>query len=458
MVPISAQVLPILVPKSAKGWYSGAMRRILIEKMVQWKGLEDRKPLLLDGARQVGKTYLLEFEFGAFYFDKVHKFDFREKPALANIFNDSLAPERIIRSLELEIGEKINLQKDLIFFDEVGECQGAIDSLKYFSEKMPQSFICASGSNIGLLSSFPVGKTYNLELFPMNYYEFLLASGNQLLIEEFEKQSRLMKTHEKLWELLLDYYFVGGMPEAVNAWFALDNIIDKIAAVNQVHKDLISGYTRDFGKYGGKANALHLEAIFRLVPSRLQETRDGSVKRFLFKDVVEGKKRYAELRGPIDWLEKSKLISKNLIVSSRPKVPLVMLTKENIFKLFFFDLGLLCHFLGLSYQTIVKQDFSSKGFIAENFVQNELRVCGEYPLFSWQEGTAEIEFLLTSKSGEIYPLEVKSGKRTKAKSLSVYLAKYNPQFNFKLIGARGASEDRTDHCWPLYYASYVLDI
>ena len=433
------------------------MRRILIDKLIEWKKLKRRKPLLLAGARQVGKSYLIEIEFGQNYFDNVYRFDFRENPALENIFKDSLDPKIILRSLELEIEKKINTAADLIFFDEIGECQSALDSLKYFCEKRSDIYICASGSNIGLLNSFPVGSTHNLELFPMTFYEFLLASGNEILIEEFKNQSFLVKTHEKLWKLLIDYYFVGGMPEAVKLWFEIDNVIDKINSVNQVHKDLISGYKRDFGKYCGKANAMQIEAVFYYVPIKLQETRDDSVKRFSFKNIIQGKNRYNQLRGPIDWLDKSKLVSKNLIVSCRPSIPLSGLIKENIFKLFFFDIGLLCHSLGLTYKEILKQEFFSKGFIAENFVQNELRANGEYPLFSWREGTAEIEFLLKTKDGDIFPLEVKSGKRTKAKSLGVYIKKYSPKINFKLIGAQG-SDDKVSYRWPLYYTMYIRDI
>jgi len=430
------------------------MKRNLVTQLLLWKESSPRKPLLLDGARQVGKSHLIEVEFGKAFFNKTHKFDFRENPRLKEIFKESLLPKKILRSLELEIGQKIDPQQDLIFFDEIGECQEAVDSLKYFAEKCSDFFICASGSNIGLLNSFPVGKTYNLELFPMSFYEFLLASENQLLIEEYEAQSTLKKTHEKLWEFFLHYYFVGGMPEAVSAWFQGDHLIDKIKNVSKIHADLFVGYSRDFGKFGGKINALHIESVFKQIPIRLQETHDDSVKRFQFKNIIENKSRYIDLRGPIDWLEKSKLISKNHIITSAPSIPLGANIKENIFKLFFFDVGLMCHSLGLTYQDIQNQEFSFKGFIAENFVQNELRAKGIYPIYSWQEGDAEIEFLLKIKNGEIIPLEVKSGKRTKAKSLKVYVEKYNPTIALKLVGSVGAG-DKNKYVWPLYYAGFA---
>lgn len=430
------------------------MKRTLNDKLLSWKAQKTRKPLLLDGARQVGKSYLIERVFGR-EFSNVYKFDLLERADLHHIFEDSIEPEKIIRAFELELGKKIDLKKDLIFIDEIGECQKAVNSLKFFCEKMPEIYICASGSNIGLLKSFPVGKTYNLQLNPMSFYEFVLASNNELLVEEFESMSRSEHTHNHLWNMLLDYYFVGGMPEAVNAWYSMDVIIDKIESVNQVHSDLILGYQRDFGKYSDKINALHIEDVFKHIPLKLQETRDDSVKRFSFKSVIAKKKRYADLRGPIDWLIKTNLILKNEIVSCKPTIPLAGYVKENIFKLFYFDVGLLCHSLGLNYSEIISQEFSTKGFIAENFVQCELKYVGEDSTYSWQEGTSEIEFLLKNSDGEIYPVEVKSGKRTKAKSLGVYKDKYNPKLSLKLTGLKGNQTPKDNHhVWPLYYTMY----
>ena len=433
------------------------MKRKLTQQLISWKEQSTRKPLLLDGARQVGKTYLLEECFGKKYFENVHKFDFRENPNLEKIFSDGLNAEKILKSLELELGKKIDLKSDLIFFDEIGECQAAVDSLKYFCEQKPTLYLCSSGSNIGLLNSFPVGKVQTMELFPMTFYEFLSASKEELLIEEFENRSRLMPTHEKLWDKLTDYYFVGGMPEAVASWFNTENISDKIKKVDQIHKDLLNGYKRDFGKYGGKVNSLHIETVFEQIPRQLHKFQDDSVKRFLFKDIISGKSRYTELRGPIDWLEKSKLLSKNYVIQSRPVAPLRNLIKDNLFKLFFFDLGLLCHSLKLSYQEVKNQDFAAKGFIAENFVQNELIASGHEFSFSWTEAKSEIEFIMQTKSGDIYPLEVKSGKRTKAQSLRTYIQKYKPVIDVKLIGSRGSEDDKS-YRWPLYYTKYLNDL
>ena len=322
---------------------------------------------------------------------------------------------------------------------------------------MPHIYLCASGSNIGLLKSFPVGKTYNLELYPLSFREFLWASGKEILIEEFDRRASGAVYHNALWEQLLDYFFTGGMPEAVKNWFSTSNIIDKIENVKIVHKNLIQGYLRDFGKYGGKENALHLESVFMNVPAQLQQVRDGSVKRYGFKNVISGKNRYNQLRGPIDWLERSNLISKNYIIDSEPKTPLRVLCKENIFKLFFFDIGLLHHILDINYQEISRGDAAYKGFVVENFIQNELIVKGIYPTYSWSERNSEIEFILKTPQGDPVPLEIKSGTKTRAKSLSVYIEKYKPLKTVKLIGKDSARYGK-DTVLPLYYIDYINEI
>ncbi len=430
------------------------MRRILLKELLEWKALPHRKPLLIDGARQVGKSYLIEELFGKAHFEHVYTFDFREDKELAAAFGSSLNPDSIIRLLQLKIQKKIDPEHDLIFFDEIGECQQALDSLKYFAEKKPHMYVCASGSNMGLITSFPVGKTHDLELFPMNFREFLWASGNELLLEEFDRMSTGPVIHAALWSLLLDYFFTGGLPEAVTAWFSYTDIIDRTKAVTAVHRRLLQGYLRDFGKYSGKENALHIEQVFMNAPQQLQSVRDGSVRRYEFKQAIPGKKRYLQLRGPVDWLERSRLLSKNYIIDSQPRTPLRTLTRENIFKLYFFDIGLLHHILEMSYQEILSGEISYKGFAAENFIQNELLVKHRYPTYSWSERTSEIEFILKDTQGALVPLEVKSGNRTRAKSLSVYRDKYHPERSVKLTGKESASFGK-HAVLPLYYIDHI---
>ena len=431
------------------------MERLLIQQLLDWKKRGSRKPLLLDGARQVGKTWLIEKSFGQ-HFQQVIKLDFLANPGLRQLFTESLNPADILENIELEQGVDINPKTDLLFFDEIGECSEALNSLKFFAEQCPQLYLCASGSNIGLLDSFPVGKVEAVELFPMCFEEFVMASGNPRVLQAFLKGSQTNVVHGKLWGLLLNYYFVGGMPEAVSTWFNAQDtgVNERCQRVSRVHSDLISGYMRDFGKYSGKTNANHIETVFRNVPLQLSKNIDVSVKRYRFGGVIDRKRTYMDLSGPIEWLEKTKLVSRCYPIGCEPKTPLSAYRKENFFKLFLFDIGLLGHMLDISYKEHQQQSFEYKGYLAENFVQNELRTHGVYPTYSWELQKAELEFLFKTDDGELIPVEVKSGRRTQAKSLRSYIDRYNPKRTVKLIGAVGGNEQEAQNMtWPLYYAA-----
>lgn len=431
------------------------MKRLLLEKLITWKNSATRKPIMLDGARQTGKSYLLEVLFGQ-HFEQLIRLDFLEQPSLANIFNDSLNPDDILNNIELELNVSVDRDNALIIFDEIGECQAAVNSLKFFAEQCPQMFVCASGSNIGLLGSFPVGKVELLNLYPMMFEEFVWASKQTALIKAFEQMKMGKVAHDKLFSLLIDYYFVGGMPEVVSSWFASENdmgVLERTKAVTQIHSSLIAGYERDFGKYSDKISAHHIQAVFHNIPVQLSKNIDDSVKRFKFKGVIQKKNRYQELAGPINWLEKCRLLSRCYPIDCEPSSPLPALAKDNIFKLFLFDVGLLGYMLGLSYKEHRDQGFSYKGYIAENFVQNELIAQGAGPTYSWEYARAEVEFLYKCDDGSIVPVEVKSGKRTRAKSLKVYVDRYSPKTTVKLIGSTGSMEDGSALVLPLYYAS-----
>ena len=257
---------------------------------------------------------------------------------------------------------------------------------------------------------------------------------------------------------MLDYYFVGGMPEAVATWFSdgvkPSGINERCDRVKNIHRNLLSGYLRDFGKYGGKVRAQHIEIVFSNVPLQLSKNLDASVKRYRFSGVIERKRSYLDLSSPIEWLEKTKLVSRCYPIDCEPKSPLSAYRKENFFKLFLFDIGLLGHMLDISYQEHRQQSFEFKGYLAENFVQNELRAAGCYPTYSWDFRQAEVEFLFKTDTGEIIPVEVKSGKRTRAKSLQSYVERYSPARTVKLIGSVGGDDrEQQNMTWPLYYAS-----
>lgn len=433
------------------------MQRTLLETLTQWKAKTERKPLLIDGARQTGKTYLLKQLFGQ-QFKHVLRIDFLESPFFADAFADSLSPNDLLNNIQLLTGKRFDAANDLLILDEIGECPRAVTALKYFAEQRPDMFVAASGSNIGLLQSFPVGKVEQYNLRPLTFREFLQASHDDLLLSVYDQQANSEAVHHKLMDKLTDYYFTGGMPEAVARWFNGSNepLLERIEAVSEIHRNLLLGYVRDFGKYSGATDATLIEAVFNSVPSQLFAVRDDSVKRFKFKGVYERKSRYNDYESAISWLEKCRLISKNFPIEGRPRAPLVAYKKENLFKLFLFDTGLLNHMLGLSYKELKQQGFEYKGFIAENYVQQELVARGYEPTYSWADARAEIEFLITTGSGDVLPVEVKSGIRTRARSLQSYRQKCQPHKTIKLTATRGSGPSETDNITlPLYYASQL---
>ena len=435
------------------------MERLAYQSLLDWKKRSDRKPVLLDGARQTGKTYLIESLFGEREFRHVHKLDFLETPDLSDIFEGDLSPDTLLDSIELVLGRDIDQKHDLIFFDEVGECERALRSLKFFAERRPDLYICASNSNLGLMQSFPVGKVEFLELFPMCFEEFVIAYESPSLIEAFQGQVRNPTIHNLLWNILLDFYFVGGMPEAVAAWIERSAGMNaRIRRIREIQQAIVAGFIRDFGKYDSLVPAFQIEAVFRNVASQLAQHADESVQRYRFNEALPNRNRYASLRGPITWLEKARLLWKCGLIESRPNPPLASLAKENVFKLYLFDLGILGNLLGLTYEDHRKQDLTYKGFYAENFFVTEYRARITYPMYSWKQATAEIEFLHRSQDGSIYPIEVKSGKRTRAKSLRSYIDRFQPARALKF--ANVPERSHVDHIstWPLYDIQFLKDL
>lgn len=435
------------------------MKRILLDHLIAWKHRPTRKPLLLDGARQTGKTYLLKELLGQ-TFNRVFIIDFLASPTMAEAFADSLNPLDIVSNLELLTGQAFNPTSDLLILDEIGECARAVTSLKYFAEQTPTWFVAASGSNIGLLTAFPVGKVEQYNLRPFTFEEFLWASQEPALIRAFEQQAQTSAAHTQLMDKLTDYYFTGGMPEAVAAWF--DNpdssLLERITDVSSIHANLVEGYQRDFGKYAGKVNAQLIEAVFRHIPMQLSSVFDESVKRFKFKGIDARKSRYADFEGAIMWLHRCRLALKNYPIEGLPRLPFAAYQKENFVKLYLFDVGLLNHMLGTGYREIKKQAYEYNGYIAENFVQQEFAALGLEPSFSWGDARAEIEFILANEEGHIVPVEVKSGSRTRAKSLLSYIQKCQPHKTIKLTGTQGSSPLETRNLvLPLYYVKYLSE-
>ncbi len=431
--------------------------RLLLQKLLDWKAQPTRKPLLLDGARQTGKTTLLQHLLGA-EFNQVLRLDFLENPALADAFSGSLDPAHLINNILLLTGQRFNPLTDLLILDEIGECPRAVTSLKYFAEKAPTFFVAASGSNIGLLNTFPVGKVEQHIIRPLTFYEFLLAANEPMLIQAFKNQTHSTVAHRQLWDKLTDYYFTGGMPEAVAQWFGTQHgsVLERIESVSHIHSNLLAGYQRDFGKYAGKVNAQLIESVFNHIPAQLCGALNDSVKRFKFKQVHEKKSRYADFESAINWLHRCRLTLLNYPIEGIPQIPLSAYRKEAQVKLLLFDVGMLHHMLQLSYPLIKQQNFAFKGYIAENFIQQELAALGVEPSFSWNDARAEIEFIVCNPAGQVIPVEVKSGTRTQAKSLQSYIQKCQPAKTFKLTGTPGSAPSEQTHIvMPLYFAQHL---
>ena len=438
------------------------MERLLYEDLKRWTRSSNRLPLILRGARQVGKTYLLK-QFGGREFKRYHHFDFEKNgKRLSPLFDGDLSPSRLLRDLSLLAGEQIDSRESLVVFDEIQNCPRALTALKYFAEDLPEQAVCAAGSLLGVMlsgESFPVGKVSFLDLYPLSFHEFLLNSADEMLCTAFEgiflDESPSRAVHDRLWDLLKQYYVVGGMPQVVAAFVGAGaQSMDAFSAARAMQRGLLDTYMRDFNKHAGNVNAVHIASVFENIPRQLSADVDGSVGRYRFRDVVPGKCRFADLSGPIDWLVKSGLVYKGH-VCTRPELPLMAFTKPNIFKLFVFDVGLLGCLLELDPGIVVLQDYGqTKGYFAESFVACELVSGGQDTLYSWSGRNSEVEFL-TVNDGEIVPVEVKSGTRTKAQSLRTYMEKYRPRVAIKVTANPFRLDRLPIRCIPLYCAGQL---
>ncbi len=440
------------------------MLRFSMESLVRWKDKTDRKPLILRGARQVGKTWLLK-EFGKNHFKAYHHFDFeRNTQQLFAVFQGELNPRTIIRNLALLENKPIDVEHDLVIFDEIQNVPEALTSLKYFSEEMPQLTLCTAGSLLGMTLSdvsFPVGKVEFLNLYPMNFEEFLYNYGNSLLFEAYHEGYKKLRVldvvHTRLLEVLKEYYVIGGMPEMVDTYLReKERNPNAFQTVRKKQQDLLNTLKADFSKHSGKVNALRIASVYENVPMQLAQYTDTSVKRFRFRNVVKGKKGYSELYGPIAWLENAHLIIK-VFVANRAEIPLSAFSKENFFKLYLNDIGLLGAILDIPPSAIILSNYGmTKGYFIENYAATELRTALEAPLFSWTERNSEIEFLLVIED-RIIPVEVKSGTRTRAKSLQQYIKKYQPPWAFILSEKNFFVKDNKYYI-PLYYTGKLKEM
>lgn len=440
------------------------MKRKITTSLLNWKDQTKRKPLILNGVRQVGKTFLLK-NFGQEHFPAYHYIDFEKERDVAKIFQQNLDPKRIIKELSFYLQRPIDNNNDLVIFDEIQACPDALTSLKYFYEEIPMLALCSAGSLLGIhlnSGSFPVGKVDTLTMYPMSFTEFLEALEDDrtlTYLHNLDLRSTIPEiVHQHLWQQLLYYFIVGGLPEIVDYYrnATHENNADTFITLQNVRvkqNELMKAYFADMAKHSGKVNAMHLDRVWHAVASQLTQLQDGSISKFRFKNIVPGIDRYSRLAGAIDWLEKAGLIIKVNIVQ-QVNFPLTAYAKEGIFKLLMFDVGILGAMSNLAPTTIMDYNYGTyKGYFAENFVAQEFLAAGVQQLFSWQGRLSEIEFL-REIDNHILPIEVKSGMVTQAKSLKAYAQKYHPAYT-TIMSAKNLYIDnvRNVQYYPLYLAA-----
>ncbi len=425
------------------------MKRILYNRLLSWKNDPKRKPLLLQGARQVGKTYLVN-EFGQQAYGDYIYLNFEQNPNLASLFEGELNPEKIIENMGFLIGRKINFTDTLIFFDEIQTVPRVLTSLKYFCEQAPEYHIIAAGSllgvSIGKQSSFPVGKVNFMELYAMSFEEYLDAFGEGLLTEKLKIKNDNNPIpdilHDKLLTHLKMYLYLGGMPEVLQDY--LDS--RDISSARKIQHEIIEAYQRDFSKYTDKSQAIKISELWQSIPRQLAKEN----KKFKYGDVRK-RARASLYEQTIEWLKKAGLINVVYNISSA-KMPLAGYADYSKFKIYLHDTGLLGAMLNLPSDLIVKPNdlFSEyKGAFIENFVAAEMVASGFKNLFYWtSKSDAEVDFIL-EKNNKIYPVEVKSGLSRNTKSLRSYASKYNPELMYRL-SPRNFTQSENFVNLPLY--------
>jgi predicted AAA+ superfamily ATPase len=418
--------------KGAKGGYAGPMRRDGLEKMLAWKNSPERKPLLIKGARQVGKTWLMK-EFGRTAYRNAVYIDFYNNERVKKLFDGDLNPRRIIEELRFITGQTIG-PETLIIFDEIQECNRALNSLKYFYEDAPEYHITAAGSFLGISlhenESYPVGKTDSISLYPLCFAEFLDAVGGGRLNEALDANDpRLLSLlKEEMVKNLKYYFYTGGMPEAVLA-FAGGKNFKKVRAVQ---KRIIADYEDDFSKHTGMAMGEKTLRLWNSIPAQLSREK----KKFVYNDIKTGAKG-RDFRSPLFWLSRCGLIYQVSRVSL-PHYPLVSYEEPEHFKLYMLDVGLLSAMCALDIGAFLEPDAAVfdhfHGALAEQYAVQELKALGDVPVFYWaREGSAKAEVDFVIQEGDmVIPLEVKAARNLKAKSLKIFIEAYKPKIALRV--------------------------
>ncbi len=424
------------------------MQRYALKHLINWKNKKNHKPLVIQGARQVGKTWLMQ-EFGKKYYEQVAYINFDVDVKSREIFDIDYDTERLIMDIGLATKTKINAENTLIIFDEIQECPRALTSLKYFRENAPQYDIIVAGSLLGVAchegTGFPVGKVSFMNLFPLSFEEFLLAMGEERFVELLNKKDfKTIKLFNNKYEKLLKQYcYVGGMPEIVQ-----DFVENKdFESVRNLQKEILSAYEEDFTKHIPTNTVAKIRLLWKSIPAQLSKEN----KKFIYGATKEGA-RARDFEAALSWLINSGLVYRvNKI--TKPDLPITAYEDFNSFKLFVLDVGLLGAMTDLQADTIIDgnrifEEF--KGAIAEQYVLQQFKTIKDLPVFYWSNETsrAEIDFVIQIKS-DVVPVEVKAERNLQAKSLKVYMEKFKPNY---AIRTSMADYKKTDNLidLPLY--------
>ena len=431
------------------------MKRFIFDELLKWKESKYRKPLILKGARQIGKTYILK-KFGEENYEGVAYFNFDHDEDLQNIFVNTKSPKRILEQLSFIYGKAILPEKTLIIFDEIQECPNALNSLKYFQEEANEYHIACAGSLLGIRlshTSFPVGKVDFLNMYPMTFSEFLIADNCENLVEYMKSIKTIEKIPEiffnQLEEKLKAYFIIGGMPEAVNVWVNEKNI----ELVNHVQENILRAYESDFSKHTQNSEANKISLIWNSIPSQLAKEN----KKFLYQVIKEGA-RAREYENALNWLNDANLIYKIYNIT-KPDFPLKAYHDLSSFKIYMNDVGLLRRMANLDSKIVIEGDrlFEEfKGAFTENYILTMLNyVFDEVPnYFTFDRN--EIDFVIQYKN-KIIPIEVKSNKSTKNINLSKYNQKYDNEISIR-FSMNNLNKDEKVLNIPLFLTEYIKNL
>jgi predicted AAA+ superfamily ATPase len=432
------------------------MKRFAMHYLKNWKSRSDRKPLIIRGTRQVGKTWLMK-EFGKNEYEHTAYVNFESSKSLQTLFKEDYNLDRILTAMQIETGVRINAENTLIVFDEIQEAKGALTSLKYFHENAPQYHIISAGSLLGVSlhekTSFPVGKVEFMDLFPLCFEEFLMAMDQQALLDLIvSKDWTLIKSFKsKLIQYLRSYYYIGGMPEAVLSYREKKDFLE----VRSIQKYILRSYENDFSKHAPYDIVPRIRLLWNSIPAQLAKEN----RKFIYRAVKHGS-RAKDYELALSWLTDCGLVYKVNRVT-KPGIPLKSYEDQNAFKLFISDVGLMSAMGDIDIRTLLEGNmiFSEfKGALTEQFVLQQLKQIPDPVIYYWSSDKAasEIDFLI-QHSGEVIPVEVKAEENLQAKSLKTYCQKYSPK-----NAVRTSMSDFRKEEWminlPLYAISRITDL